>query len=200
VRSSGNRLAPSAAERGVATLAPIVGARIRQARDRDGPSIADIHVRSWRAAYRGLLPDALLDRLSTREREGSWAAILGEREGGWLTLVAEGESGGLVGFCSVATPGRDPSVDESTAEVGALYVDPDHWRRGVGGALLTAALEELARRRFRDAVLWVLPENHGALAFYARFGFEIEEGVEKREERSGRPVIRLRTEISPGSP
>lgn len=81
----------------------------------------------------------------------------------------------------------------------ALYIDPDHWRQGAGGALLTAALQELDRRRFRDVILWVLPENRAALAFYARFGFEVEDGVERLEERSGRPVIRLRASLPPAS-
>lgn len=161
--------------------------------------IAAIHVRSWQAAYRGALPDELLDGLSVSEREGSWRALLGEGEKRWLTLVAELSRGDLAGFCSVATPSHGEDADALTAEVGALYVAPGHWRQGAGHAMLAAAFEELDRRRFRDVVLWVLPENHAALAFYDRFGFEIEEGVEKREERSGRPVIRLRASLPSAS-
>jgi L-amino acid N-acyltransferase YncA len=170
--------------------------KVRQARDEDVRSIAEIHVRSWRAAYQGILPDELLDGLSVSERETSWRVLLRAPDGLWLTLVAEQEGGDLAGFCSVATPSRDADATERTAEVGALYVDPDHWRQGAGGAMLKAALEELDGQGYRDAILWVLPENHAALAFYEQFGFEIEEGVEKREERSGRPVIRLRAGLS----
>lgn len=65
--------------------------------------------------------------------------------------------------------------------------------------MLAAALSELGEKGRRDVILWVLPENHAALAFYERFGFEVEEGVEKREERSGRPVIRLRASLPPAS-
>ncbi len=168
---------------------------VRLAQEGDAPSIADIHVRSWQAAYRGILSDELLDSLSVSEREGSWRVLLGESEGRWLTLVAKLSGGDLAGFCSVATPGRDEDANALTAEVGALYIDPDHWRQGAGGALLNAALQELDRRRFRDVILWVLPENRAALAFYARFDFEVEDGIEKLEERSGRPVIRLRASL-----
>jgi hypothetical protein len=36
---------------------------IRAARMEDVPQIAAVHVRSWQAAYRGLLPQAYLDGL-----------------------------------------------------------------------------------------------------------------------------------------
>ncbi|MGB7685606.1 MAG: bifunctional GNAT family N-acetyltransferase/GrpB family protein [Solirubrobacterales bacterium] len=169
--------------------------RVRRACREDAPRIAEIHVRSWQAAYRGILPDALLDGLSVSEREQSWDALLHNGDSYWLTLVAEGPGGALTGFCSVATPSRDEGAGAKTAEIGALYVDPGHWHEGAGSGMLSAALAELAGRGWRDVVLWVLPENRPALAFYNRFGFAVEEGAEKLEERSGRPVIRLRTEL-----
>jgi ribosomal protein S18 acetylase RimI-like enzyme len=172
---------------------------VREARNEDVLSIAEIHVRSWQAAYRGILPDELLDSLSISEHETSWRALLSTPDGLWLNLVAEQDGAGLAGFCSVATPSRDADASGRTAEIGALYVDPSHWRQGAGGALLSVTLEELGKRRYRDVILWVLPENRAALAFYDRFGFEVEEGVEKREERSGRPVIRLRASLPPAS-
>jgi ribosomal protein S18 acetylase RimI-like enzyme len=164
----------------------------RKAKDDDVAAIADIHVRSWQAAYRGVLPDELLDGLPAEERAQSWCELLSNGGDHWLTLVATRQGDKLAGFCSVATPSRDPDAGEATAEVGALYVDPDHWREGAGSALMKATLEELARLGWREVVLWVLPENQPALAFYDRFGFAVEEGVEKREERSGRTVVRLR--------
>jgi ribosomal protein S18 acetylase RimI-like enzyme len=170
--------------------------KVRQASKGDVRRIAEIHVRSWQAAYRGILPDYLLDNLSVSEREQSWNAVLGGGDG-WLTLVVEKRGTGVTGLCSVATPSRDDGVSEATAEIGALYVAPDHWREGAGGAMLSAALKQLRRQGWREVVLWVLPENRPALAFYDRFGFVVERGVEKREERSGHPVIRLRVELRP---
>lgn len=62
---------------------------------------------------------------------------------------------------------------------------------------MRGAFVGLSERRFRNVILWVLPENRPALAFYERFGFEVEEGLEKQEERSGHRVIRLRIGLSP---
>ena len=163
--------------------------RIREAEEDDVPGIAEVHVRSWQAAYRGVLPDDLLDGLSVAEREESWRAILDEGGDRWLTLVAADAAGNLVGFCSVATPSRE---EKAAAEIGALYIDPHRWRQGAGSALLSATLEELSRQGWSEVILWVLPENEAALAFYDRFGFAVEKGVEKLEERSGHRVVRLR--------
>ncbi len=169
--------------------------RVHNATVGDAPHIAEIHVRSWQAAYRGILLDSLLDGLSVSEREQNWRALLSDGGDRWLALVVEDSGGALVGFCSVATPSRDEDAGETTAEVGALYVDPDHWREGAGEAMLSAALEQLGEKGWRDVILWVLPENRAALTFYDRFGFVIEDGVENPEERSGRPVIRLRASL-----
>jgi GrpB-like predicted nucleotidyltransferase (UPF0157 family) len=167
---------------------------LRRADHDDARRIAEVHVRCWQAAYRGILPDSVLDRLAVSEREQMWRSILDDRNN-HLTLVAERSSSELTGFCSMATPSRDPEGGEATAEIGALYVDPDHWREGVGGALLIAVLAELREGNRREAILWVLPENRVALAFYKRFGFGVEPGIEKREEQSGHRVIRLRAEL-----
>jgi GrpB-like predicted nucleotidyltransferase (UPF0157 family)/GNAT superfamily N-acetyltransferase len=165
---------------------------VRAAEESDAAAIAAVHVRSWRAAYRGVLPDALLDGLSVSEREESWRALLGAGGGRWLTLVAADPGGDLRGFCSVATPSADAGAGQRTAEIGSLYVDPACWRQGLAGAMLETALRDLTQDGWREVILWVLPENRAALAFYDRFGFTVEQGVEKIEQRSGRPVIRLR--------
>lgn len=167
---------------------------VRRATEADARTIAKVHVRSWQAAYRDTLPGPLLDNLSVSEREESWRVLLnsGERR---FTLVAETPGAGITGFCSVAVPSGGEATGEDTAEVGALYVDPEHWRRGAGAALLSAALDVLREEGRHDVVLWVLPQNESALAFYRRFGFAVEPGVEKVEERSGHPVIRLRASL-----
>lgn len=167
---------------------------VRRAEREDARAIAEVHVHSWRSAYRGILDDEVLDGISIGERQGMWSRILRE-EGDWLNLVAERE-GSMLGFCSVATPSRDAGVDPGTVEIGALYVDPPHWREGAGSALLTVSLEQLARAGWRRAILWVLPENLGARAFYEQAGFRLDDGVESVEGRSGRRVIRFRRQLT----
>jgi ribosomal protein S18 acetylase RimI-like enzyme len=159
---------------------------IRPARRRDADAIAGVHVRSWQAAYRGLLDDELLDSLTTAERARSWR--------GWLvaadssTIVAE--SGGvLVGFCTTVR-GRGAAG----CEIAALYVEPELVRGGIGTALLRAALEEARADGAAAVTLWVLEANEPARAFYERFGFA-DDGGRELHERSGEPVIGMRVEL-----
>ena len=49
---------------------------IRDAELRDARGIAEVHVRSWQAAYAGIVPDEDLARLSVDQREQFWAQIL----------------------------------------------------------------------------------------------------------------------------
>jgi hypothetical protein len=49
---------------------------IRPARLEDVPEIAVVHVRSWQAAYQGLLPQAYLDGLDPGQRIGQWERAL----------------------------------------------------------------------------------------------------------------------------
>jgi ribosomal protein S18 acetylase RimI-like enzyme len=143
---------------------------VRHAAEADAAAIAGIHVRGWRAAYRGLLPDALLDGLSIDRRERGWRGLIAAGRGSSVTLVGEVGSE-VAGFCSVVAPTRDPDAAPWTAEIAAIYVEPAHWRGGVGGALLERALGDLALAGWRRATLWVLALNDPAVAFYRRYGF-----------------------------
>ena len=70
-------------------------------------------------------------------------------------------------------------------EVGALFVDPDRQRSGIGRALV-----DTARERRSGLVLDVFEANTGGRAFYDAYGFE---AVGRHvDEATGFPVIRLR--------
>ncbi len=167
------------------------GPDVRRATTADAAGIASVHVHSWLAAYRGLMPDDMLDSLSVEERTESWLRFLEPGSGGPLVLVA-GDGDGIAGFSALSLPSRDEDADAHTAELSALYVLPARWRGGVGSALLDASRAELpAEGRWQALTLWVLPGNERALAFYARHGF-LADGASRREQRSGQRVLRLR--------
>ncbi len=166
-------------------------ARIREAVPSDCSGIADVQVRGWQAAYRGMLPDEYLDGLDPAARLKIWERFVNDGTG--RLFVAE-TNGRIAGFCHVI-PSRDPDAD-CDAEIAAIYVDPDQWRMGYGGRLCTAARGFAIEQGFRHMTLWVLRENSMGRRFYETMGFQVD-GATKAEKRLGFVLdeVRYRMEL-----
>ncbi len=125
-------------------------------------AVARVHVQSWQAAYRTLLPDDYLDQLRAEDRAQKYdfASVdpLKPR-----TIIAA-EQGLICGFATTA-PSRDSDLPDH-GELCALYVHPERWGRGIGMALVSAARASLFELGFRNAFLWVLAGNVRAERFY----------------------------------
>jgi GNAT superfamily N-acetyltransferase len=166
---------------------------VRTGTPEDAEAIARVHVASWGAAYRGVMPEAALDRLDEAARAGMWRRALADPD--WPVLVLDLD-GRVAGFCHVA-PSRDPRADRGrTAEITAIYLDLAVWRRGHGRALCRRALEEAARRGRSEVTLWVLEANHAARRFCEALGFA-EDGGAKVEPGSGLREVRYRIGVAP---
>ncbi len=79
---------------------------LRDATPTDAYALATVHVASWRAAYRGLMPDEVLARLSVPEREQLRSDRLIAQEARTSVVVAT-DAGRVVGFAA-AGPTRGP--------------------------------------------------------------------------------------------
>ncbi len=81
-----------------------------------------------------------------------------------LYLVAE-EGDTLIGYAGMMFTGGPQ------ADVVTLAVDPAHWGRGTGTALLLALVGEAGRRGCREVLLEVRKDNPRARQLYLRHGF-----------------------------
>jgi ribosomal protein S18 acetylase RimI-like enzyme len=175
-------------------------ARVRRTEQRDLDHLGEIHVRSWQAAYRGLLPDAYLDTMDVAESRARWHALFTPGGGALpIQLVAVDDDDDAVGFVSA---GAAPAEDEpGVGQVYGIYLRPDAFGLGHGRALLGAAEQALAALGFDEAVLWVMPGNARARRFYELAGWTCD-GVTKHETIRGADVdeIRYRRSLSPGGP
>ena len=163
---------------------------LRRATGADAAAIAGVQLRAWRAAYRELLPAWFLDGLRERSLTAEWAGNLARAGPEDAVLVAELD-GAVVGF-AVAGPARS---DDGVGELFELDVDPAHWGRGTGRALLAAATAALAGLGLDEAVLWVLPGNARARRLYEAAGW-VAEGSERDVQVMGMVVAAQRYRLA----
>lgn len=140
---------------------------LRSATPEDALPVARVHVRSWQAAYRNLLPTDYLDRLRPEDRAKRYD--FGSTDPSKPATIVAVEGDAIVGFATVA-PARDADA-RGSGELCALYVDPEWWGRHVGRALVEQARWHLRELGFNDAILWVLVGNTRAERFYGLDGW-----------------------------
>lgn len=139
---------------------------IRQAEPRDAFRIAELHIKFWRAAYKGIIHQTYLDdgmnigALARRWQKGF------EKSKKRTFLAFHGAS--LVGFVTAGTS-RDPRYS-NYAELHALYVDPCYFGNGVGKALFRRAFAYVRELGFSKVFVCVLAGNKIGRRFYERMG------------------------------
>jgi GNAT superfamily N-acetyltransferase len=163
--------------------------RVRAATEADAEAIVELTAAGWRAAYPGIVPAERIESLPIAGWRHDVRSGLRSPEGDSFTLIAELD-GAVAGYCYVAAPGRENPPDSRVAELVALYVDPDRWRRGVGRILLQSAGDRARRAGYAELTLWSFEQNARALNFYEALGWE--RTAERRPHRAtGAPTIEL---------
>jgi GNAT superfamily N-acetyltransferase len=158
---------------------------IREAKPADAEGISRAHVASWRTSYRGVLPDAAIERFDARERAAAGRNTLADRS--VLTLVAyDTTHRDIVGFCD-AGPCRGDSGH--AAEVYRMYLEHHAKRHGLGREMFELVTAWLRVRELRSLVIWVLDNNHHARRFYEAMGGRPARRVPSRV--FGFPIVEL---------
>lgn len=139
----------------------------RDAIAEDFDAIAELQIENWRAAYRGILPNAYLDDTVVEERREYWRTVShAEPEGQLVLVTTTGDV--LAGFISVYLD-ADSGVD---ATIENLHVRPQFQGLGLGKRLLAVAAERLIVIPVKSVCLWVFDANVDAIRFYRRLGGE----------------------------
>ena len=143
---------------------------VRHAVIDDATGIARVRAESWRAAYRGIVPDAYLDAIDVDEWAERQRRNMEEHPDDLISLVAETEE--LIAGWAASGPNRDADHDYA-GELYAIYLLPEHQRRGIGSELTTATARWLADQGLTSMILWVLEDNHPARRFYEALGGQL---------------------------
>lgn len=137
---------------------------IRNAEETDIPAITDIN-NAW-------IPSRTItwtDEVETNAERAAW--LERQRELGMPVLVAD-DGGDVVGFTTYEPfrgDGKWPGY-RGTTEL-SIHVREDHWRQGIGRALIEALIEYGQTAGIHVLVAPIDSENESSLRFHARLGF-----------------------------
>jgi GNAT superfamily N-acetyltransferase len=163
---------------------------IRRARLADAAAIAEVHVRTWQAAYEHIFGAERLATLDLGRRIANWERWLAEPEPRESVSVAV-DDGVVVAFSYIGE--SHERADEG--ELYAIYALPTAWGTGAGPELMRAAAGALREAGFLAAVLWVLEDNPRARRFYEREGWSLD-GGHREGEHLGVATVEVRYRIT----
>lgn len=161
---------------------------IRPAVPEEAQTLAALHVRTWQEAYAALLPEEYLRSLTPSQRLPMWQLILDspDRVAIFVAVVEDK----LVGF-SCGGVSNDNDAGASTGEMWSIYLLQEFWNKGIGRELHDFLIEELAKRGFEDAALWVMESNERTRRWYERQGWTLD-GSQRTVELWGTMVPEVR--------
>jgi ribosomal protein S18 acetylase RimI-like enzyme len=140
---------------------------IRWAGESDASELGMIHANSWKVAYDGIIPDEVLEKISSEKRAARFLKVITEKSEETAVIIVDNR---IVGFITLGRC-RDEDLSRNHGEVWGIYLSPDNWRTGIGSILLNWGISELAATGYKKISLWVLEDNHNARGFYEKHGF-----------------------------
>ncbi len=143
---------------------------IRKRTPEDLPGIARVVVDTWRSAYRGIVPDAVLDGLDYARNEARYRERLEKNYPAYAYVAADPQAG-VVGMAAGGP--AEKLLPGFPGELYAIYILPAYQGRGIGKRLVRAVFAQLEAARLSPAVIWALEQNTRAGAFYRALGGEV---------------------------
>lgn len=134
---------------------------VRPAVARDAKAIAEIHVATWQATYKDMMPEDYLRKMTVEKRQAFWREAIEFCEPQLLVATDGDQIVGFVGY----DRSRDANTRATVGEIWAMYVAPAHWGQGVGLALWDGARDGLKEEGCTQVTIWVLLRNERALEF-----------------------------------
>lgn len=138
-------------------------ASVRPSISEDAPLLGDIQASAWRAGDR--VPSAAAELIDAEQFAQSWASAIDDPPSAKHRMLTACAGPTVVGFAAIAP------VDESTAEIVALEVHPDHVRTGHGSRLLAACADILRQTGATSVRTWVPTGDEGRIEFFTSAGF-----------------------------
>jgi ribosomal protein S18 acetylase RimI-like enzyme len=177
---------------------------VRAARASDADGLARVQVASWRAVFSGLVPDEVIEELTSEAAVGQFAQR-------WLTAigapptsrhrvhVAVEQPGDpdVVGFASSGPATDDDLWPGTDGELYELHVLPSLAAEGHDGRLLHAVADTFAEDGFSTGYTWALAGDDQRIGFLEQAGWALDGSRASLDMGTKVPALRLHTRLSP---
>jgi ribosomal protein S18 acetylase RimI-like enzyme len=184
----------------------VSGGFVRAARAADASGLARVQVASWRSAFAGLVPDAVIAELTSEEAVSQFAerwreAISAPPTSKHRVHVAVEKPGEpeILGFAA-AGPATDEDLWPGTdGELYELHVIPSVAAEGHDQRLLHAVADTFAEDGFSTGYTWALAGDEARVEFLEAAGWAPDGSRASLDMGVKVPVVRLHTRLSPAS-
>ena len=178
------------------------GGFVRAARASDAEGLALVQVASWRAAFAGVVPDAVLAEVTSESAVVQWAtrwreAISSPPTSKHRVHVAVEKPGepGILGFAA-AGPTTDEDLWPGTdGELYELHVVPAVAGEGHDERLLHAVADTFAEDGFSTGYTWTLSGDTARIGFLEAAGWAPDGSQSNLDMGVKVPVMRLHTRL-----
>ena len=179
---------------------PTADVSVRVAWADDADAVGALQVRAWREEYANLLPEEVLDGLSSEAFAGQWRqSIARPKEARQRVLVAL-ERASVRGFAAT-TPSADADSNPARdGEIAEFVIHPEHRHAGHGSRLLHAVADTLRSDKFGRATIWLSSTADELRAFLTEQGWA-PDGAHRELDLHGDGTVvvkqvRLHTDLS----
>ncbi len=180
----------------------VSGGFVRAARASDAEGLALVQVASWREAFAGLVPDAVIAELTSDSAVNQWAsrwrdAISAPPTSKHRVHVAVEKPGDpeILGFAA-AGPATDEDLWPGTdGELYELHVMPAVTGEGHDQRLLNAVADTFAEDGFRTGYTWALSGDEARIGFLEAAGWAPDGSRSNLDMGMKVPVVRLHTRL-----
>lgn len=144
---------------------------IRKAKIEDSNSIANLILRGWQTAYKGLIDQEFLDDMQEDEMSKGWKRnIFSQNESNNIYVYEEENK--ILGVIRFGKP-DDENDELHNAEIHVLYVEPELKRNGIGSKLFNYAKNYFIEHNRKKLIIWCLKGNDPSIEFYKKMGGKI---------------------------
>jgi RimJ/RimL family protein N-acetyltransferase len=145
-----------------------------------------VHSKSWQAAYRGIIPDGVIDDFTPEKREAIFKEVLPDAPEEYYLFKVNDKPAGIASLHK----SHEENMSETDGEIYSIYFHPDFWETPATHKGIQFCLDRLKERGFKRITVWVLKDNVRARNFYEKYGFTLD-NVQQTIE-IGKPLIEVR--------